>query len=80
MPKPQSHSSLHDDELQGVSGVLDITNVATGSPPAENACRSIDTYIFAVWQEPPPSPASRQNTAATILSIDPAGDGASSSV
>jgi hypothetical protein len=77
MPKPESHSSLPDDELQGVLG---ITNVATGSPPGENACRSIDSYIFAVWQEPPPSPASRQNTTAAILSIDPADDVASNSV
>jgi hypothetical protein len=80
MPKPESHSSVNNDELRGVSGVLDITNVATERPPGENACHSIDTYIFAVWQEPPPSPASRQKTAASILLIDPAGDGASSAV
>jgi hypothetical protein len=80
MPKIESHSSVNDYELQGVSEVSDITEVTTERPPGENACHSIDAYIFEVWQEAPPSPASRQNVAASIRSVDPTDDGTSSAI
>jgi len=80
MPKPESHSSVNNDELQGASGVSDVTKDATERSRGENAYHSIDSYILEVWQEPPPSPAARQNPDASIISVDSAGDDASSAV
>ena len=75
MPKPEPHSATCD-ELQEHSG---STKPETDNVPAEGAYRLIDSYVFAVWKEPPPSPAS-QNDIATTRSVSRAGDGASHTV
>ncbi|MGB7099017.1 MAG: hypothetical protein WBD95_09650, partial [Xanthobacteraceae bacterium] len=61
MPKPEPNTAT-PNEFQEHSG---STKPEIDKIPAQNAYRVIDSYVFAVWKEPPPSPAS-QNDITTL--------------
>ena len=61
MPKPEPNSTA-PDEFQEHSG---STKPEIDKISAQNAYRLIDSYVFAVWKEPPPSPASQNDIATT---------------
>lgn len=60
MPKNEAHSSVNNEPQD----IFNIIKRATDEVAVEKACRLIDSYVLAVWQELPPSPASQYDTAA----------------
>jgi hypothetical protein len=69
MPTRESHSSASNGQPQDVSS--GTIKPATDQSATENACRLIDGYVLAVWQEPPPSPASQHDAVASTRPVDP---------
>ena len=69
MPERESRSTPNNGESQDVSA---ITKLATDQLAIENAYSLIDSYVLAVWHEPPPSPASQHDAAASSQWVDPA--------